>query len=123
MIQIKTIQFKALLLLLVYLASNLPISLFHTHENVKLSLAKATACEKNIYFAGVDGDCEHSTHITKEIKKCTVCDHQLATPHTNVDTLTTIQKLSFNNLYTIHIDDCITYSLSTHSNRGPPTHM
>jgi hypothetical protein len=123
MIKIKTIQLKALLLLLVYIASNFPVSLFHTHENVKVTFAESTACEKKIYFGDVDGDCGHSTHITKQIKKCTTCDQQLTAPHTAANIFNTLQKLSFSNVHTIAIDDCITYHPSTRSNKGPPAHI
>ena len=121
--KIKTIQIKALLLLLVYIASNLPVSLFHSHENVRVSLSQATACEKKIYFGNVDGSCEHSTHITKQIKKCASCDQQLVTPHTTVDTFITLQKLSLGNIYKIALEDCIAHNAITHSNRGPPTYI
>ncbi len=121
MLKSKTIQLRAFILLLVYLTSNIPVYLFHKHENVVVALEKATACEKKIYYGAVDGDCEHSTHVSKQIEKCSLCDTHLNTPHNTVDIFYNFQKNNFSIKY---CTDNILYSYSfvlTLCNKGPPT--
>jgi hypothetical protein len=117
----KTIQLRAIILLLVYVASNFPTSLFHKHENVVVALEKATACEKKIYYGEVDGDCKHSTHISKQIEKCSLCDTHVNTPHYTVDIFYNFQKNNFSIKY---CTDDVRYSSSllyTLFNKGPPS--
>jgi hypothetical protein len=121
MLKNKMIQLRAFILLLVYLASNIPVSLFHKHENVVVALEKATACEKKIYYGEVNSGCEHSTHISKQIEKCSLCDSHLNTPHYTVDIFYSFQKNNFSIKY---CTDDIHYSsslINTLCNKGPPT--
>ncbi len=121
MLKNKTIQINALLLLVVYLASNIPMSFFHKHENVKIAFQKATACEKKIYYDVVKGDCEHSTHISKQIEKCSFCDSHFAKPYTTLVSNFYTQKICFTNLYKIDFVKLISNNTTTLSNKGPPT--
>jgi hypothetical protein len=121
MLKNKTIQLRAFILLLVYLASNIPVSLFHKHENAVVTFEKATACEKKIYYGKVNSGCEHSTHISKQIEKCSLCDSHLNTPHYTVDIFYNFQKNNFSIKY---CTDNIHYSsslINTLCNKGPPT--
>ncbi len=121
MLKIRTIQVKALLLLLVYLASNIPMSFFHTHKNEKIAFEKASACEKKIYYGEVEGDCEHGTHISKQIEKCSLCDTHFAKPYTTFESSLNFPKRIFTNQYKIEFVKLLSHSPITLSNKGPPT--
>jgi hypothetical protein len=120
MLNIKTIQVRAFILLFVYLASNIPVSFFHTHKNDKIALEKATACEKKIYYGEVDGDCEHGTHVSKQIEKCSLCDTHFAKPYTTLEYGFNFPKKTFTNQYKIDFVKLISHNPITLSNKGPP---
>jgi hypothetical protein len=120
MLKNKIIQLRAFILLLVYVAINIPVSFFHKHENAMVTFEKATPCEKKIYYGEVDGDCKHSTHISKQIEKCALCDTHLTTPHNAVDIFYNFQKNNFSIKY---CTDDVRYSsslISSLCNKGPP---
>jgi hypothetical protein len=121
MLKNKTIQLRAFILLLVYLASNIPVALFHTHENAVVAYETATDCEKKIYYGEVDGGCKHSTHISKQIEKCSLCDTHLNTAHYTVEAFYYFKK---NNFSTEYFSKDINYSssiINTLCNKGPPS--
>jgi len=117
----RKIQFKAFLLLLLYLFSNFPSSLFHDHALEISPYEKATSCEKTIYYSHKEGSCNHKTHIGLAAEKCHLCDNHTLSPHT----LFTFFSSSFNKEFPLantEVSEPYFYQApSILSNRGPPS--
>jgi hypothetical protein len=115
------IQFKAFLLLLLYLFSNFPSSLFHDHALELSPYEKATSCEKTIYYSHKEGSCNHKTHIGLAAEKCHLCDNHTLSPHT----LFTFFSSSFNKEFSqanTEVSERYFYQApAILSNRGPPS--
>jgi hypothetical protein len=115
------IQFKAFLLLLLYLFSNFPSSLFHNHALEISPYEKASACEKTIYYSHKDVSCNHETHISLAAEKCHLCDNHTLSPHT----LFTFFSSSFNKEFPLantEVSEPYFYQApAILSNRGPPS--
>lgn len=115
------IQFKALLLLLVYLFSSSPSILFHHHKLEVASYEKATPCEKKIYYSAKDGNCTHKTHLSKSTEKCWLCDNHTVSPHSFQTFLTEYFSKEFKGSY-LQVSEKYYFQVpSTFSNRGPPS--
>jgi hypothetical protein len=117
----KNIQLRALILLLIYLISNSPATLFHHHDNKIIAFDKATACEKAIYFSNSKGKCKHKSHLSESIKKCSLCDNHTLIPHFLEFSFYTFFKLTFNNSYSTASFDYKYVTTTIVCNRGPPT--
>jgi hypothetical protein len=117
----KDIHLRGLILLLIYIISNSPAVLFHHHDNKIVTFNKATACEKTIYYSVFKGKCEHKAHLTKSIKKCSLCENHTLTPHFSEFSFCNFFKLSFHRSYSIATFDYKFANTSIVSNRGPPT--
>jgi len=115
------IQFKAFLLLLLYLFSNFPSSLFHDHTLEISPYEKATSCEKTIYYSHKEDSCNHKTHISLAAEKCHLCDNHTLSPHT----LFTFFSSSFNKEFSLantEVSERYFYQVpAILSNRGPPS--
>lgn len=114
------IQFKALLLLLLYSFSNSPSILFHHHELEIASSGKATSCEKAIHFSDKKSNCNLQIDVSKAPEKCSLCDNHTVSPHSS-------QTFFFRDFSKIksadHSDLVKNYFFqinSSLSNRGPP---
>jgi hypothetical protein len=66
---------QAIILLLVYLISIFPATLFHHHQGSSIAYSSASACEKTIYFGIETENCGHQKHISTPSEKCSICDH------------------------------------------------
>jgi len=115
------IQFKALLLLLIYLLSNSPSVLFHHHKLEVASYEKATPCEKKIYYSDKDNSCNHKTHISKVPEKCSLCDNHTIAPHSFQTFLTEYFSKEIIADYLQVSENYYFQVPSTFSNRGPPS--
>ncbi len=117
----RKIQFKASLLLLFYLFSNFPSSLFHDHALEISPYEKATSCEKTIYYSHKEDSCNHKTHISLAAEKCHLCDNHTLSPHT----LFTFFSSSFNKEFSLantEVSERYFYQVpAILSNRGPPS--
>jgi hypothetical protein len=114
------IQFRALLLLLVYLFSNSPSILFHHHKLEIASYENATTCEKVIYYSAQDGNCNHNKHISKAIEKCWLCDNHIVSPHSFQTFLTAYFSKEISGSY-LHVSENYIFQVpSVFINRGPP---
>jgi hypothetical protein len=117
----RKIQFKAFLLLLLYLFSNFPSSLFHDHALEISPYEKASACEKTIYYSHKEGSCNQKTHISLAAEKCHLCDNHTLSPHT----LFTFFSSSFNKEFSqasTEVSERYFYQApAILSNRGPPS--
>jgi len=71
----RNIKFGPFILLLLYAISVFPSFLFHHHANSKVAYDCATLCEKSIYYGDDSNHCGHKQHLTKNQKKCSLCDH------------------------------------------------
>lgn len=69
-------QFKAIILLTIYLVCGVFVPLFHHHSN-KVELSKASVCEKSIYFTGLEKEkkCDHQSHFVEDEGVCQKCNH------------------------------------------------
>ncbi|MFA7273102.1 MAG: hypothetical protein WC044_04500 [Crocinitomicaceae bacterium] len=114
------IQFKAILLLLVYLISSIPALLFHHHEAPVETYESATSCEKVIYFAHEDGGCHHKSHITQEPEKCWLCDHHTFSPQLFQEVSTEIFAIEFGTECPAFSNRYYFQAPSQFFNRGPP---
>lgn len=107
-------------LLLVYIASLFPFSIFHHHEN-PVAYATATHCQKYVYYGKVADKCSHQTHLSKKTSICSLCDE-----HTVIPQIITQCEFNF-----IHKRETCKYALwrqrpidiqhGEHADRGPPT--
>ena len=117
----RKIQFKAFLLLLLYLLSNFPSSLFHDHALEISPYEKVPSCEKTIYYSHKEGSCNHKTHIGLAAEKCHLCDNHTLSPHT----LFTFFSSSFNKEFSLantEVSERYFYQVpAILSNRGPPS--
>jgi hypothetical protein len=77
-------NFLAFQLLILYLAS-IFLPIFHQHEVEIPSYSKSNACEKTIFYNSKSDVCNHATHISAVIKKCSICDQNFTafTPEIN----------------------------------------
>lgn len=72
-----------MLLLLLFMAGQIPFHVFHGHDADENLLAlhlghtQAESCELDTYFckAGIQADCEHHVHVSKKLKSCTTCQY------------------------------------------------
>jgi hypothetical protein len=115
------INIGALLLLLIYIFSNIPFALLHQHHNHIVAYEKANACEKSIYYGSNKGDCGHTTHISKTVKHCPLCEHHIITPHIGENFNSNLFHLFYYSSYKITNTNCLLSSSFVISNKGPPT--
>lgn len=117
----KLIQLKVILLLLIYLFSNIPTNLFHQHESEVPSYENATACEKSIYYSSKDGSCKHKSHLSEETEKCALCDKHLVSPHLFQLIFEKYFKKELVRDYFQATEGFYFQTSSSTSNRGPPS--
>jgi hypothetical protein len=117
----KHIHFSSILLLIIYAVSICTNFLFHqhTHQNT-VAFTKATPCEKTIYFGQINHTCGHNKHISKTLKKCSLCDHHSNilfsyefSTHSFKKQFNTSQYFQFHNLHLAKYN-------SLYFNKGPP---
>lgn len=80
--KLQSMHSTAFSLLLFYVFGTGPGLLFHHHEEVIAEYARATPCEKTIYFAHADEDCHHAFHFSKAVETCYLCDNHTVSPNT-----------------------------------------
>lgn len=115
----KSINIKCVLLLLIYLISNFPLTLFHHHNHGIVAFNNANHCEKTIYY-GEKNACTHKYHFSNLKEKCSFCSHHTISSHTNSLYHFSIYKpITFTNnkLYAISLYSTLTFKPF---NKGPP---
>jgi hypothetical protein len=115
----KIFRTKGIGILLIYLASLFPFSIFHHHEK-QVDYAHATHCQKYIYYGKEKDKCSHQTHLSKKTSKCSLCDDHIVVPH-----LGTVYTFNFFSAYAecrYHVccDKAVAVQYSRNADRGPP---
>jgi len=117
---LKNIEFKALLLLLIYLFSSIPSILFH-HHNSEIHAHQEAAFRENADFIPDHGEkCNHKTQITTATQKCSLCDSHTLSPHSVNTFFTAFIFKHFDGNYLQISESYYFISSLTFSNRGPP---
>lgn len=115
------IQWKAFLLLLVYLFSIHPGIVFHHHKLDTATCKKSTDCKKSVFFSYKDGNCTHKTHVAKANEKCWLCDNHTISTH---DVQTRVNKYFSYPISGSYLQISKKYchqAPSNFANRGPPS--
>ncbi len=114
------INISALLLLLIYIFSNIPFALLHQHNDHIVTYENANSCEKSIYYGSQKNGCRHSSHLFKSIKHCKLCEKHIITPHLQEKHKDySFIKTQFRS-YIIVAFELPTLIFTTTSSRGPP---
>ena len=117
----RNINFKALLLILIYSFSISPVIMFHHHNYNVVAYETATPCEKAAYYQYKIGQCTHKAHITNAVQKCPLCDNHNLTDYLHNILVFTFIKAETNSEHNSIIVNIISLSPAQTSNRGPPT--
>ncbi|MEZ5046455.1 MAG: hypothetical protein R2831_05635 [Chitinophagaceae bacterium] len=106
-------------LFILYVFSLVPISFFHVHSYTQPSFASASTCEKQLYFVSYKHTCEHA-HLSKTIKKCSICSHHDVLPHIKTYFQFTYQKVFYELTSNQFFISYLAFEHITTSNKGPP---
>lgn len=105
-----------MLLLLVYLTGSAPLFLFHSHGHI-VSISEADSCEKAVYYGIKDS---HSSHLTKTVDSCQLCDNHTAAPQLLFTTEFIGFLPVFESVHYLFLQRIHTIGIRSTADRGPP---
>ena len=118
--------FSAFLMICIYLLAIFQTngSYFHVHEHdVEISHnpeLEKDACHRTIYHRDLNHGCKHPSHLTKENKRCTLCEGILILDKTSFEI--SVFYLNFHTSQEIYPYSSLSESIlkSELKNKGPP---